>query len=206
MKKVISVLTLFILSVASSGVQAVTINGSFGVTGVLSTDVDIALNPLDTLADVTEITLVNVGGTGLSDGNTDDVLISSYYGAPNLGEGPGATLLQLTPGVIDVSGFLTIEGWSLKLTSINTAEQNVGKILLSGTGLLTGSRNGVDYDPTPAIWTFSTTDLGDWDGADLRDGTYSMSVQTTVVPVPAAVWLFGSGMIGLVGIARRKAK
>jgi hypothetical protein len=26
----------------------------------------------------------------------------------------------------------------------------------------------------------------------------------TVVPVPAAVWLFGSGLVGLVGIARRK--
>lgn len=29
-------------------------------------------------------------------------------------------------------------------------------------------------------------------------------VSTSVVPVPAAVWLFGSGLIGLVGIARRK--
>lgn len=27
----------------------------------------------------------------------------------------------------------------------------------------------------------------------------------TVVPVPAATWLFGSGLIGLVGVARRKA-
>ena len=26
----------------------------------------------------------------------------------------------------------------------------------------------------------------------------------TLVPVPAAVWLFGSGLIGLIGIARRK--
>jgi hypothetical protein len=26
------------------------------------------------------------------------------------------------------------------------------------------------------------------------------------VPVPAAVWLFGSGLLGLVGIARRKKK
>ncbi|MEN8108052.1 MAG: VPLPA-CTERM sorting domain-containing protein, partial [Pseudomonadota bacterium] len=25
------------------------------------------------------------------------------------------------------------------------------------------------------------------------------------VPVPAAVWLFGSGLIGLAGVARRKA-
>ena len=29
-------------------------------------------------------------------------------------------------------------------------------------------------------------------------------VQQVVVPVPAAVWLFGSGLLGLVGIARRK--
>lgn len=28
--------------------------------------------------------------------------------------------------------------------------------------------------------------------------------EITVVPVPAAAWLFGSGLIGLVGIARRK--
>jgi len=30
------------------------------------------------------------------------------------------------------------------------------------------------------------------------------SFQTTVVPVPAAVWLFASGLIGLVGVNRRK--
>lgn len=32
----------------------------------------------------------------------------------------------------------------------------------------------------------------------------SFSVSTSVVPVPAAVWLFGSGLIGLAGVARRK--
>jgi hypothetical protein len=31
-------------------------------------------------------------------------------------------------------------------------------------------------------------------------------VSLTAVPVPAAVWLFGSGLVGLVGVARRKAK
>lgn len=31
-----------------------------------------------------------------------------------------------------------------------------------------------------------------------------IGVESTVVPVPAAVWLFGSGLIGLVGLARRK--
>ena len=33
---------------------------------------------------------------------------------------------------------------------------------------------------------------------------YAVLSATTVVPVPAAVWLFGSGLIGLIGIARRK--
>jgi hypothetical protein len=28
----------------------------------------------------------------------------------------------------------------------------------------------------------------------------------TVVPIPAAVWLFGSGLIGLIGLARRKER
>jgi len=31
------------------------------------------------------------------------------------------------------------------------------------------------------------------------------SVSSSVVPVPAAAWLFGSGLIGLIGVARRKA-
>jgi hypothetical protein len=34
----------------------------------------------------------------------------------------------------------------------------------------------------------------------------NVSIDTAVVPVPAAVWLFGSGLIGLVGVARRKLK
>ena len=30
------------------------------------------------------------------------------------------------------------------------------------------------------------------------------AVNTTVIPVPAAVWLFGSGLMGLIALARRK--
>ncbi len=37
-------------------------------------------------------------------------------------------------------------------------------------------------------------------------GTVALELGGTVnvVPVPAAVWLFGSGLIGLAGLARRK--
>ena len=34
--------------------------------------------------------------------------------------------------------------------------------------------------------------------------TYSLILTPTVVPVPAAVWLFGSGLLGLMGVARRR--
>ena len=35
--------------------------------------------------------------------------------------------------------------------------------------------------------------------------SYSLILTPTTVPVPAAVWLFGSGVLGLIGVARRKA-
>ena len=36
-------------------------------------------------------------------------------------------------------------------------------------------------------------------------GIDNVRVGLATVPVPAAVWLFGSGLLGLVGVARRKA-
>ena len=35
-------------------------------------------------------------------------------------------------------------------------------------------------------------------------GGYNANFNFSVVPVPAAVWLFGSGLLGLVGVARRR--
>ena len=50
-------------------------------------------------------------------------------------------------------------------------------------------------------------------GTDIASGQsfeygYTESTQTVsaaVVPIPAAAWLFGSGLLGLIGIARKKA-
>lgn len=42
---------------------------------------------------------------------------------------------------------------------------------------------------------------------DLNDESWAMdnlSVSVTAVPVPAAAWLFGAGLIGLVGVGRRR--
>ncbi len=47
---------------------------------------------------------------------------------------------------------------------------------------------------------------GDDDNSGTMGGTWTaFSMTPAVVPVPAAAWLFGSGLLGLVGFARRKA-
>jgi len=40
--------------------------------------------------------------------------------------------------------------------------------------------------------------------ADITGATVSVTYDYSVVPVPAAVWLFGTGLAGLVAVARRK--
>ena len=56
---------------------------------------------------------------------------------------------------------------------------------------------GLDYTgPHRDSWEMMRTEEGHDSGI--------MLVRTSVVPVPAAVWLFGSGLIGLIGVARRK--
>ncbi len=56
----------------------------------------------------------------------------------------------------------------------------------------------VDFDHTA---TLTLIDLPD--GASLTSGSGHL-YPTSAVPVPAAVWLFGSGLLGLIGVARRK--
>ena len=61
--------------------------------------------------------------------------------------------------------------------------------------------SGVWQDADP--WFFNhPTDSSDQLVTNV--GTAFYWEDATVVPVPAAVWLFGSGLIGLVGMARRK--
>ena len=69
--------------------------------------------------------------------------------------------------------------------------------------------NGDAPDPS-LIWQLVSTDAdGDgFNGITMVDGQlqgFSANYNfDRVVPVPAAVWLFASGLIGLVGLARRK--
>ena len=58
---------------------------------------------------------------------------------------------------------------------------------------LTGAEND-------EVWIAFWLDNGEHDFAKFDN----ISVTATVIPVPAAVWLFASGLLGLVGVARRR--
>ena len=105
-------------------------------------------------------------------------------------------------------GFDLITGLTSGVSAIVSSSGNLFEL----TNLLASSdfANTVHYDPfanfmvdsdgdgvpdaaiDPAILQISSSDGIDY----LND--------VTVIPVPAAVWLFGSGLVGLIGIARRK--
>jgi hypothetical protein len=72
---------------------------------------------------------------------------------------------------------------------------------ITGDGVSTSSYLSNPSYPTPLLfkagerYTFSTSSSG----IGIIQG-----FEASVVPVPAAAWLFGSGMVGLAGLARRR--
>jgi len=69
-----------------------------------------------------------------------------------------------------------------------------------GVGAVAADGRVYDFDDH---WTTGVTD--EW---NVLNPTYPINAllyrDTSVVPAPAAVWLFGSGLIGLIGFAKRK--
>ena len=105
-------------------------------------------------------------------------------------------------GVIDIRVFSELSGGGVSKTDI----------LAGGTGAgLTADWTNfgpVDLIAGPDVSGGVTVEFTAICGADA--GCFSNlaidNVSVNAVPVPAAVWLFGSGLIGLVGVARRKLK
>ena len=86
-------------------------------------------------------------------------------------------------------------------TSANRAQGFVGGFTITGSPLV---------DAGTDMWTGTLVSAGNigqnW--GDFNNTQYSevwdIKITKHVIPVPAAVWLFGSGLVGLVGVARRK--
>ena len=96
--------------------------------------------------------------------------------------------------------------------SVNTKGSTMAKFGRFDIGVF--GEKGFGFDPVSftiaadgdsiSTYTSALTNKGFLFSAKLSKGAPMAFIATTAIPLPAAAWLFGSGLIGLVGIARRK--
>ena len=138
---------------------------------------------------------------------------SAVSGASNLFSDFGATSTDTGGGTnrtwTTVDGFQVLIDGEQEMRALYGAKNECGTGESCRSALLLYTDAAGD---ATAVWQEAD---GGWDATHsspqtrpdytTSSGTASFLVRdVTVVPVPAAIWLFGSGLIGLIGIARRK--
>ncbi len=124
----------------------------------------------------------------------------------------GQVINQSSPGdVLPASNYMAKGLDTIGLVPIATTTWNT--TTCSGAGLNSNPSGclplvadtvvPVNYSPTQTGIGGNPMIAGPFVGYNANFDITSMTV-TSVVPVPAAVWLLGSGLLGLVGVARRK--
>ncbi len=123
--------------------------------------------------------------TGVSFG---DPVLGDQLDLFGLGSLTGSS--NTTPGTVNV--------FELSLDSV----ADLNSLQAAGFTLATFTFSALSEGTSPLSISINT--LGDANGAPLAATTTSGSITVTAVPLPGAVWLFGSGLLGLMGMARRK--
>ncbi|MCW8923409.1 MAG: VPLPA-CTERM sorting domain-containing protein [Gammaproteobacteria bacterium] len=109
--------------------------------------------------------------------------------------------------------FDTVEAGSI--TGVVVGAGQIGGHILFNWGATSDIDVVNVWDVTAGVYTSTDVVAGNpagpngTPGSGMIDGPFltyeaNFSFDTNPVPVPAAVWLFGSGLLGLVGVARRK--
>ena len=109
----------------------------------------------------------------------------------------------LTPDMVNPSNYRSGgTGWIATATELQFDFSGSGYVLINGNGFewcIEAAVNiacaGASYESV--VVNFSRT-------LEQLSGVHTIAtLQPSAVPVPAAVWLMGSGLIGLIGVARR---
>jgi hypothetical protein len=194
MNKYVSVGMLFLLSASTAQAATVELNGSGNVIRVTNLEINFDNNALDGFYNVEFIT---------STGSTLFGTEPANFPFP-LAEDMLTATIQLNDALSGAPAVPTGAG-----------------IVGAGRYLVPAIEFDFPFPPDfPTVWAAATgqyfaTAGGTWEqcqGDDcvagitvLPPGSVATFATFSAVPVPAAAWLFGSGLLGLIGIARRKS-
>lgn len=144
-----------------------------------------------TLSDTGAMTLDLTGRTGIASIYRNTIGEQAWNLDAHVGQ-------PFCPGTGAYTPFTTGSSVALYCGDGTTGVSLAGSVLAGSVvgGVYTGTGTIVSAGNVGSGW-------GTFDGV-MYSEVYNVTVTGTAVPVPAAVWLFGSGLLGLAGVARRK--